>query len=220
MIVSLVNAAWFSDCGDDDADEDRDHEAAAPSRHLPDPVIAPPVLDVLPCYAYSSAWPRTAPRLHRLDEPVGEPFVHLVEGAVDARDQRDQPVGVLGREVRERGVGLGHVRALAARRLRHHVAADRQRDPHLHVGELVVVEAGLLEDAGERGRVVQPARRAAREHDLHDLRAGHEVLEAAEHPRPQLVLPRSVAAGSRRCARVRMRPTTSSTSSSRSLKWR
>src|SRR3954466_3524473 len=146
VMVWLVNAAWLSDATTTTPPNTATTKHRT-SRHLPTVVTAPPV--PFPFARAASGRLRVCGSarcggLHRLDEAVGEPLVHLVEGAVDARDERRQPVGVLRFETSQRGVHLGCVRSLAAGRLGHHVAADRQRDPHLHLGELVVGVAGLL----------------------------------------------------------------------------
>ena len=118
--------------------------------------------------------------------------MHVIEGVVDARHEAREARGVVRRELRECVVGAGGVRLLAARRLGHHVATHRQRDPRLQFRDLVVVAARLLENARQRGGIVEPAARAPGEHDAHHLRTGHQRLHAREHPRAQLLLPRRV----------------------------
>ena len=53
-------------------------------------------------------------------------------------------------------------------------------------------QTGLLEDAGERRRVVQPPERPAGQDQVDELVVGDEVVEAAQDPGPELVLPRPV----------------------------
>ncbi len=98
-MVWLVNADWFSDSATTTPTKTAIAKETA-NRHLPDVVTAPPV---------PVSRPRRLARrrgLHRLDQAVGEPLVHLVEGPLDLGDEPRHPIGVVGREVRERGVGL------------------------------------------------------------------------------------------------------------------